>query len=122
MLREETVRQNKGEPLRRWFADDYFDLILWEGDEDFLQMQLCYDRSGDEHALVWTEKKGYLHFRVDEGELGSLKKASPMMVDDGSFDGAKLRREFAARSRGLEPSVRRWVKRRLREFCGLRQE
>jgi len=30
MLEEsEYVRQVKGEPKRRWFSDDYFDLIVW---------------------------------------------------------------------------------------------
>ncbi|MBI3159510.1 MAG: hypothetical protein HYZ26_07920 [Chloroflexi bacterium] len=117
MLREETVRQNKGEPRRRWFADDYFDLILWESGGEFTQMQLCYDRDRDEHALIWRSQGGFAHFRVDEGEFGRLKKSSPMMVDDGKFDGPRLRREFAARGRGLEPAVRRWVGAKLREFC-----
>lgn len=120
MLREEKVRQNKGEPPRRWFADDYFDLILWGEGADISQMQLCYERGGDEHALVWHREGGFHHFRVDEGESGSLKKSSPMMRDDGKFDAARLRREFAARSRRIDPGIRRWVKRRIKEYCGLK--
>lgn len=35
MLREkEYVRQIKGEPRRRWFYDDFFDLIVWYGTDD----------------------------------------------------------------------------------------
>ncbi len=117
MLREESVRQNKGEPPRRWFADETFDLILWQTGEAFTHMQLCYKRDRHEYALVWRARQGFSHFRVDEGEFGSLKKASPMLVADGLLDPLTLRRQFTARSRELPPDVRRWVYRRLREFC-----
>ena len=35
MLRElKQVRQHKDEPRRRWFNDDYFDLIVWFSEKD----------------------------------------------------------------------------------------
>lgn len=117
MLREEQVRQNPGEPRRRWFADDYFDLILWEAEGGFGQMQLCYNRGHDEHALVWRLAEGFAHVRVDEGEFGNLKKASPMMVTDGPLDGARLQREFGLRSGAMETSLREWVLEKISEYC-----
>ncbi len=46
MLRElKQVRQHKGEPRRRWFNDDYFDLIVWFSEKDSISgFQLCCDK------------------------------------------------------------------------------
>jgi len=42
MLRELShVRQAFEEPRRRWFADDYFDLIVWVGNRsEYIGFQL----------------------------------------------------------------------------------
>ena len=41
------VRQIEGEPFRRWYADDYFDLFIWFDDNDKVTgFQLCYDKFG----------------------------------------------------------------------------
>jgi hypothetical protein len=71
LLRELShVRQALEAPRRRWFADDYFDLIVWVGNRgECIGFQLCYDKSGDEHALTWHKKTGFRHHRVDSGEL-----------------------------------------------------
>ncbi len=60
MLRElADVRQIPGEPRRRWFADDYFDLIVWfDKRGQIIGFQLCYDLPRDEHALTWHEEHG----------------------------------------------------------------
>lgn len=107
MLREDKkVRQVNGEPPRRWFSDDYFDLIVWNDEVgDVFAFQLCYDRLGDEHALVWHAERGYSHYRVDQGEIGSLRKATPMMMADGLVDMDKLRIRFVDASTQLEPDM-----------------
>jgi len=49
------ARQVEGEGFRRWFTDDYFDLIVWYGDQNaMIGFQLCYDKQGKERALTWT--------------------------------------------------------------------
>jgi hypothetical protein len=82
MLREvRKVRQIKGESRRRWFDDDYFDLIVWFGEEDeIVGFQLCYDRRGEQKAFTWQQEFGYMHHRVDQGEdkPGKLK-ATPIL-------------------------------------------
>ena len=54
------VRQIKNEPRRRWFSDDYFDLIVWLGNgHEIIGFQLCYDKFGIERALSWKKGEGY---------------------------------------------------------------
>ncbi len=110
MLRELTdVRQVLKESRRRWFADDYFDLIVWVGETgEFIGFQLCYDKSGDEHALTW-HKTGFSHHRVDSGETQRPYKATPILVADGALDLASLTYLFKERSRIMDQKVARFV-------------
>jgi hypothetical protein len=111
MLRELShIRQALGEPRRRWFADDYFDLIVWVGDRgEYIGVQLCYDTAGDEHALTWHKKTGFSHHRVDSGELQRPYKATPILVADGVVDFAGLIQRFKERSRMMDQQVARFV-------------
>jgi hypothetical protein len=111
MLREmANVRQALPEPGRRWFADDYFDLMVWVGKRgEFIGFQLCYDKSGDEHALTWHQKTGFTHHRVDSGELQRPYKATPILVADGVVDFARLIHHFKERSREMDQQVARFV-------------
>lgn len=63
MLKETpSVRQILGEPRRRWFGDEDFDLIIWyASDDSILGFQLCYDRDARYRALSWLKGKGYKH-------------------------------------------------------------
>ncbi len=111
MLRElSNVRQASGEPRRRWFADDYFDLMVWVGKRgEFVGFQLCYDKSGDEHALTWHKQTGFSHHRVDSGELQRPYKATPILVADGAVNFASLTHLFKARSQMMDQQVARFV-------------
>ena len=111
MLREMAhVRQALQEPRRRWFADDYFDLMVWVGKKgEFIGFQLCYDKSGDEHALTWRRKTGFTHHRVDSGELQRPYKATPILVADGVVDFAWIIHHFQERSRKMDQQVARFV-------------
>ena len=96
MLRElADVRQIPGEPRRRWFADDYFDLIVWFNKKgESIGFQLCYDLPGEERALTWHKNTGFSHRRVDDGERQRPYKATPILVADGSFDDAAVSELF----------------------------
>jgi hypothetical protein len=111
MLRELTnVRQVRGEPRRRWFADDYFDLIAWVGKSgECTGFQLCYDKSGDEHALTWHQETGFHQHRVDSGELQRPYKATPILVADGVLDFASLTDLFKERSQKMDQRLAQFV-------------
>ncbi len=82
----QNIRQNEGEPKRRWFIDDYFDLVVWLNENDIEGFQLCYNKSEDQHAFTWHKNSGYMHNRVDDGEDKPGKpKGIPILITDYHF-------------------------------------
>lgn len=93
-------------PGRRWFSDDYFDLIVWyDVQGEIAGMQLCYDKQGHERALTWTRDGGVKHERVDTGEPSPVKNMAPILVPDGVVPFCELLTQFRARSGSLEPAL-----------------
>ena len=57
MLREVKAREESAEGNRRWFADDFFELIVWLDERSTVEsFQLCYDRRRWQRALTWTKR------------------------------------------------------------------
>jgi hypothetical protein len=118
MLREMSqVRQDPAEAARRWFADDYFDLIVWVGpDSEISGFQLCYDKEGDEYALTWQRQTGFHHNRVDSGDLQRPYKASPILITDGHFEAAAIARLFREHSAAMDQRVAHFVLQQLGRY------
>lgn len=119
MLKEEKkVRQIEGDPRRRWFADEYFDLIVWfDKDDSFWGFQLCYDREHKPRALTWTKKYGYKHAGIDNGEqIWGTSKNSPVLVEDGLFDAGPIGKKLAAASAELPPEISAFTLEKVRAF------
>jgi hypothetical protein len=54
------VRQVPGEPTRRWFSDENFDLIVcFAPENEVIGFQLCYDKEIEQKALSWLKQDGY---------------------------------------------------------------
>lgn len=119
MLRETpNVRQIPGEPPRRWFADEFFDLIVWFDADGYVNgFQLCYDREFHPRALTWTKTAGYTHNAIDDGDSPSgLHKSSPVLVSDGLFNTKSVYDRFE-RAAGLLPEeIRNIVREKIKEF------
>ena len=119
MLRETPdVRQIPGEPPRRWFADDFFDLIVWlEPDGSLNGFQLCYDRDFHPRALTWTKAAGYSHAAIDDGDCAEgAHKSSPVLVSDGAFDAESVYKRFERESALLPESIRKAVGEKIKGF------
>ena len=111
MLIEVTnVRQINGEPRRRWFTNEYFDLYVWldEGD-DIVGFQLCYEKLANERSLTWMREFGYTHDRIDEGDKPGRLKGTPIVVKNGHFDHEKIANIFNKESREIEDRISRFV-------------
>ena len=119
MLTEtKNVRQIENEPPRRWFSDDYFDLIVWfDKDGSIWGFQLCYDRKESPRALTWTKAGGYEHSGIDDGEgpTGG-HKSSPILVKDGLFDHKSAGEKLAADSGDLPPEILSFVLEKINKF------
>ena len=110
MLTELPSRQAPGEPRRRWFRDEDFDLIVWLAHDGAIDgFQLCYTSDGVEHALTWTRTGGYSHNRIDDGEGGAAKNQTPILVADGRFPGSEVVSGFEQHSAQLDATIRAFV-------------
>jgi len=112
------VRQIQGEPFRRWFVDEYFDLIIWIDDrKEISGFQICYDRLKNQHALTWQRNSGYQHSRVDDGEGRPGKyKATPILISDGFFSKNEVAARFQRVSQNLEKRVAELVYEKIMQY------
>jgi len=119
MLHEnENVRQIPGDPPRRWFSDEFFELIVWFApDASIFGFQLCYDIGNKPRALTWLRDSGYTHDGIDDGDTAEgANKASPILVPDGIFNTEHIAARFAAAAGGLPHDIRELVLEKTREF------
>lgn len=120
MLREiPVVRQVRGEARRRWFSSTACDLVVWIDDAGAaVGFQLCYDKTGHEHALTWKAGLGFSHMAVDSGEERPLRhKGAPILLANGAFDVARVRAEFLREAVSVPAEFRALVEGKLRELA-----
>mgnify|MGYP001821922856 CR=1 FL=1 len=119
------TRQLAGEPRRRWFSDEVFDLIVWYGEpgqaasggdhtaaadtadaDAIVGFQLCYREWPEEKALTWLKGEGFSHNRIDPGEGRSdHHKMTPILLPDGEFDAGQVRDRFSSACADIDPQV-----------------
>ncbi len=117
MLKESSFTTYPAQDGRRWYSDNYFDLIVWTGpDSSISGFQLCYDKYRTERAVTWTKETGYSHERVDDGEWNPAKNLTPILVPDGLCPIGEIIDLFLSRSAEIDPSIRSFVIDRLREY------
>jgi hypothetical protein len=112
------VRQNPGEPLRRWFHSVEMDLTVWCDDSGSLVgFQLCYDRPHAERGLTWTPESGFLDAAIDDGENneGLGRKSSAILIGDGHCDANRLHDIFLAASQRLPEQIAEFVAMTIRQ-------
>jgi hypothetical protein len=111
MMELKNTKQNPGELFRRWFHDDYFDLIVWfSPDGSAHGFQLCYDKKGYERSLTWKSTGTYSHDRIDDGEGRPLRhKSAPIAIADGLFNAVDVAEKFIEESAALPENVRSLV-------------
>jgi hypothetical protein len=113
------VRQVPGEGRRRWFSDQFFDLIVWYGDQkSAVGFQLCYDKNIKERALTWRRGVGFSHEKVDDGETPGHMKMTPVLVPDGLFDASGIAARFKKESSKIDPEISKLVIETLESFPG----
>lgn len=118
MLNEHSVSQKEAGTFRRWFQDDYFDLIVWYEmrNRSITGFQLCYDKQADEHAFMWHVQSGFSHHAVDDSRSAHRHPATPVLVDDGIFPFDEIIVKFRESSAGIDPAVSNLVIAKLTEY------
>ena len=119
MLREVLiVEQNNLSLRRRWFESDYFDLFIWQdAGGAFVRFQLCYDVELNERALVWSDREGFYHDGVDQGDGGPEGERGqvPILVRDGKFDSGTVVPRFEREAAQMPADVRDFVIAKMRD-------
>lgn len=117
LVEQKKVRQFEEDQFRRWFSDDYFDLIVWHDAQGGITgFQLCYDKSRSERAFTWTRDEGYSHHRIDDGEQITRLKGSPILVSDGTFSAKAVSERFREASRGIDRYIADFVYEKILEY------
>jgi len=118
MIEIKNVHQKIGDSFRRWFSDNYFDLIIWYNDEkEIIGFQLCYDIKENEKAITYSDGK-FSHNRIDQGEDNPSKNRTPILVADGIFDELKVLPKFEESAKNLENEIKEYVFRKITEYIG----
>lgn len=121
MLREiRNVAPGADGARRRWFTSDYFDLFLFyapdeSGPDHVRGFQLCYDKSGVEHALTWHGDDAYRHYSVDQGTR-SIHSQSAIFGEASRPFREQILERFRAESGSIDPLVRGLMLFRLEEY------
>jgi hypothetical protein len=110
LIEIDDVKQYDDEGHRRWFTDDYFDLIIWYNDDNSMYgFQLCYDKQESERSLTWIEGQGFSHNKIDAGEAPGRSKMSPILVPDGLFDKDAIAERFKNTSKKIDRDISAFV-------------
>ena len=120
MIENKNVRQIENENHRRWFSDEYFDLILWEDKNgSILKFELCYGKSANEHVLTWAQPANHLHLKVDDGEGRSGRyKMTPVFLADGYFDKEAIAAKFIKASTTIDQKVATFIHSKIVDYKG----
>lgn len=112
------VAQKEKGIFRRWFQDDYFDLIIWYdlSGRAVRGFQLCYDKGRHQHAFTWHRDSGFAHNRVDESRTPMNHPATPILVSDGIFPADALITIFRERSANLNQKIIELVMDKISEY------
>lgn len=106
MLAEISGVSQPGPGLRRWFADEEMDLIVWYSEAGEVSgFELCYDKSGAEHAFTWRRGGSLVHSAVDQGEALPTENRTPVLRPAKPGPRKRVADEFLALAADLEPAL-----------------
>jgi hypothetical protein len=111
MLREiNHVAQEDDGYRRRWFLDDYFDLIIWENENrEIHSFELTYDLDNAQKSFAWR-RGASASYGVDDGESRAGKmKSSAVALAERVAVGKRMPDKFKRRSAGIEERVAEFV-------------
>lgn len=98
------VRQEAGEPWRRFFQGQGLELTVWyesAKQERPIGFQLCYDTDGAEHALTWMEGQKASHTYVQNSKF----YAASILRVNGEINLKLVRERYAAELSTLEKPI-----------------
>ncbi|NKC15782.1 MAG: hypothetical protein GKR94_27360 [Gammaproteobacteria bacterium] len=109
------VRQTLDSALqRRWFTCATADLFIWHHEGSIKKFELCYGKPRAERSLTWTATGGFIHSRIDDGEINPSRNQTPIAVPELSVDRAAVAIRVEPLMALIDPCTYRFVMRVLR--------
>lgn len=116
------VAQTEADLLRRWFDDEYFDLVVWcvPDTGEPVAFHLSYDRARNERTIAFNEGQ-FKHWQVDAGDRTPMANYAAMFTGAGDADAdvEKLARRFEKQSQEIELRIAEFVIERLKDLAAL---
>lgn len=111
MLHEITKIKKADGENKRWFFDSHMELTIWYSKNNQInKFQLSYDKHRNEHVLSWSDKSGYSHYHVDDGEdVVMSHKRSPIIQLNGPFEPIKIVSKFEKYSKSIDKEIKQFV-------------
>ena len=68
LIENKNVRQREEEGFRRWFLNDFFDVIIWYDKPrgSMKGFQVCYSKNRNEKAFTWSERMASSRYVSDD--------------------------------------------------------
>ena len=68
LIENKNVRQREEEGYRRWFLNDFFDVIIWydKPKGSMKGFQVCYSKNRNEKAFTWSERMASSRYVSDD--------------------------------------------------------
>lgn len=123
MLREiRGVDQKTPGLVKRWFQDEYFDLVAWHDPRGtILRFQLCYAReSFGERVLEWQRSLGFQHLRATDewgSRIGAGSTWALSLVREPLARTGELKRRFLAAAAEVPELLREFIEDKLDELA-----
>lgn len=113
------VRERSAEETRRWFHNEYFDLIIWY-DKSYKvnAFKLCYDKLEDEKLLMWNNKGFISHelFNINEDLLKKVEQTKP--GNQSFFVTDSVVNRFKNDSKTIDERIANFVYEKIIEYKG----
>lgn len=102
-------KHDNGIPIK-CFTNQYFDLTVWfDQSNNIISFQLTHDKYKNPHALTWRQDYGFIHNRIDDGEIAGRFKQTPILLPDGVFPKNLVAKRFEEESKEINPDIAKFV-------------
>ena len=110
MLKEiNKIKKNDGEENKRWFSDDFFDLMVWQENGQISAFELSFNKADEEHSISWKKGGKLSHFRVDDGEKPGRLKQTPILITIHESGFRKIIKRFFEDSAEIDETISHFV-------------
>ncbi len=98
------VRQRPEEGFRRWFSNNYFDIVIWYEEEggEISGIQFCYGKPFSEKAFTWESTSQSHHYVTEQRKSAS---ATGMLKGDAGIISESVMKQLKEESHEMDKDL-----------------